>query len=490
MSSKDNINLSIEPALTYDDILLVPAYSDALPSDADISARLTRTIKLNVPLLSAAMDSVTEAPLAIAIAQEGGLGVIHRNMGVKEQVEHVRRVKKYESWVISDPVTVSPDATVEDVLTLTRKHRISGVPVVKGKNLEGIVTHRDLRFEPHSDVPVAKVMTPKNKLVTVREDADKEEVQSLLHKNRIEKVLVVNARYELKGLITTKDFQKSRDYPGACRDKYGRLLVGAAVGVGAKEQRRSEMLLDADVDVLVVDTAHGHTKAVLQMVRWLKKRYPDAQVVAGNIVTGEGARALMECGVDGVKVGVGPGSICTTRIVAGIGMPQVSAIMEVASALAGSDVVLVADGGIRFSGDVVKALAVGADVVMVGALFAGTLEAPGEVDTYQGRSYKSYRGMGSLAAMHAGSSDRYYQSRKTGKFVPEGVEGSVPYRGRLADVVQQLKGGLCAGMGYLGCRNLAEIRGRKIVRITQAGVLEGHVHDVTITKEAPNYRVN
>lgn len=490
MSLKDSTPPSIEPALTFDDILLVPAYSDILPSDADIRANLTDNIQLNIPLVSAAMDSVTEAPLAIALAQEGGLGVIHRNMQAAEQAGQVRKVKKYESGTISAPVTVTPETTVREVLALTKKHEISGVPVVKGKSLMGIVTHRDLRFESKLDLPVAGVMTPRNKLVTVKEDASKKEVQRLLHQHRIEKVPVVNDRFELKGLITAKDFQKTSDYPNACKDSYGRLRVGAAVGVGVSDKRRSDMLIDANVDVLVVDTAHGHTKAVLTMVKWLKKRHPQAQVVAGNIVTREGARALMDCGVDAVKVGVGPGSICTTRIVAGVGMPQVSAIMEVAAELKGSGVVLIADGGIRYSGDIVKALAVGADVVMMGGLFAGTLEAPGAVDTYQGRSYKSYRGMGSLAAMHAGSSERYYQGKKAGKFVPEGVEGSVPYRGRLADVIEQLKGGLCSSMGYLGCRNLSEVRNRRVVRVTQAGVLEGHVHDVTVTKEAPNYRIN
>lgn len=480
-----------EQGLTFDDILLVPAYSDVLPKETDISTKLTRNITLGIPLVSAAMDTVSEAPLAIALAQEGGIGVIHRNMTVEQQSRHVEKVKKYESGMIADPVTVSPEQSVEEVLALIDKRKISGVPVVKGKKLVGIVTNRDLRFETRRDIPIADVMTPKKELVTVEKGAKQSQVQKLLHKHRIEKVPVVNKKFELCGLITFKDFQKTEDFPNACRDKYGRLLVAAAIGVGAGEKERIEALLENDVDLLCIDTAHGHTKLVLDTLDTIKKKHKGVQVIVGNVVTADGARALVDHGADAVKVGVGPGSICTTRVIAGVGMPQVTAIMNVAHGLKGKDVPLIADGGIRYSGDIAKAIAVGADAVMVGGLFAGTIEAPGQVDTYQGRSYKSYRGMGSLGAMSAGSSSRYYQDKtSTDKMVPEGIEASVPYRGHVADVVAQLTGGLRSSMGYLGCRRLDGMRKSSFIRVTSAGVSEGHVHDVTIVKEAPNYRIN
>ncbi len=484
---------TVEHALTFDDVLLVPGYSEILPREAELDTRLTREIALNVPLVSAAMDTVTEARLAIAIAQEGGIGIVHKNMRSEDQAAAVRQVKKFESGVIKDPITVSPETSVGRVLEITREHDISGVPVVEGERLVGIVTSRDLRFETRYASPVSEVMTPEERLVTVREGASREEVRELLHRHRIEKVLVVNGEFELRGLITVKDIQKATQFPRACKDEQGRLRVGAAVSTGAGTEERVAALVEAGVDVIVVDTAHGHSRGVIERVRWVKSRYPEVQVVGGNIATAEAARALAEAGADGVKVGIGPGSICTTRVVAGVGVPQLSAIAEVARELAGSGLPLIADGGIRYSGDIAKALAAGAWSVMIGSLFAGTEESPGEVELYQGRSYKSYRGMGSLGAMaqQQGSSDRYFQEETTDldKLVPEGIEGRVPYKGTLAAVIGQLLGGLRASMGYTGCRTLAELRERaRFVRLTAAGMRESHVHDVSIVKEAPNYR--
>jgi IMP dehydrogenase len=485
-----------QEALTFDDVLLVPAYSEVLPRDVDLSTRVTRNIRVNLPLLSAAMDTVTEARLAITIAQEGGLGVIHKNMSAEAQAREVQRVKKYESGVISDPITVTPDRTIREVIDLTRAKGISGVPVVNGDGeVVGIVTHRDLRFEKRYDAPVSSVMTPKERLVTVRENAPKDEVLLLLHRHRIEKVLVVDNAGRLKGMITVKDFQKATEFPRACKDPSGRLRVGAAVGTAPDTLDRVQMLRDSGVDVVVVDTSHGHSKGVLEMVKSLKRRWADLEVIGGNIVTREAALALVEAGADGVKVGIGPGSICTTRIVAGVGVPQISAVANVADALAPSGVPLIADGGIRFSGDLAKALAAGAHSVMIGGLFAGTEESPGEVELYQGASFKSYRGMGSLGAMgeRHGSRDRYFQDTNTEleKLVPEGIEGRVPYKGSLVSILHQLAGGLRAAMGYTGSRSIEELRTRpRFVRITNAGVRESHVHDVTITKEAPNYRVS
>ena len=480
-------------ALTFDDVLLQPAYSDVLPRDVDLTARLTRDINLSIPILSAAMDTVTEARLAITLAQEGGLGVIHKNMSPAAQARQVSQVKKYESGIISDPITVAPEVTIRQVIDLTRAKNISGVPVVEGDQLVGIVTHRDLRFETQLDAPVATVMTPKEKLVTVREGADSEEVLSLLHRYRIEKVLVVDDDFQLRGMITAKDFQKATDFPNASKDARGALRVGAAVGTGADTDERVAGLVEAGVDVLVVDTSHGHTAGVIGRIQQIKRERPELQVIGGNIVTAEAARALVDAGADAVKVGIGPGSICTTRVVAGVGVPQITAVANVAQALKGTDIPLIADGGIRFSGDLGKALVAGAHCVMIGSLFAGTEESPGEVELYQGRSYKSYRGMGSLGAMgqQHGSSDRYFQdaSEQLEKLVPEGIEGRVPYKGPLVAIVHQLIGGLRAAMGYTGSRNIQEMRnGPQFVRITSAGMKESHVHDVTITKEAPNYR--
>jgi IMP dehydrogenase len=480
-------------ALTFDDVLLQPAYSELLPREADLQTRLTRGIVLNIPLLSAAMDTVTEARLAITLAQEGGLGIIHKNMPPVEQAAEVARVKKYESGMVTDPITVAPEQTIGEVLSITRSRGFSGMPVVDQGRTVGIVTNRDLRFETRLDAPVSLVMTPKERLITVREGADKKEVLELLHKHRIEKVLVVNDAFQLRGMITAKDFQKAKDYPLACKDPRGALRVGAAVGTGGDTPLRVKLLVEAGVDVLVVDTAHGHSKGVLDRVRAIKREYPHMQVIGGNIATGEAAKALVAAGVDGVKVGVGPGSICTTRIVSGVGVPQISAVAEVADALAGTDVPLISDGGIRYSGDLAKAIAAGAYCAMIGGLFAGTEEAPGAVELYQGRSYKSYRGMGSLGAMaqRHGSADRYFQdaSEELEKLVPEGIEGRVPYKGSLVAIVHQLVGGLRAAMGYTGCRNLTEMRTLpKFVRITGAGIRESHVHDVMITKEPPNYR--
>jgi len=481
----------IQEALTFDDVLLIPAHSSVLPRDVSLTTQLTRTIRLNIPLLSAAMDTVTEGRLAITIAQEGGIGIIHKNMSVDRQAHEVSMVKKYESGVIKEPFTVSPDATIRDVLELTRAKGISGVPVVDRGDLVGIVTSRDLRFETRMDEPVSQAMTPKQKLVTVREGASKEEAIRLLHEHRIEKVLVVNGQFQLRGMITVKDIQKSRDYPQACKDEQERLRVGAAVGTGAGTEERVEALAAAGVDVIVVDTAHGHSQGVLDRVRWVKTHFPQIQVIGGNIATGEAALALVEAGADAVKVGIGPGSICTTRIVAGVGIPQITAVSNVAEALQGRGIPLIADGGIRYSGDVAKALAAGAYAVMMGGLFAGTEEAPGEVELYQGRSYKSYRGMGSLAAMSQtqGSSDRYFQeSTEAEKLVPEGIEGRVPYKGSLVSILLQLVGGVRSAMGYTGCSTIEEMRNKaRFVRVTSAGMRESHVHDVTITKEAPNY---
>jgi IMP dehydrogenase len=485
----------IHEALTFDDVLLEPAYSDFLPREVELKTQLTRGLTLNIPIVSSAMDTVTEARLAISLAQEGGIGIIHKNMPPKDQARQVSQVKKFESGVIHDPFTVSPDATIREVIDLTRSKNISGVPVVEGEDLVGIVTHRDLRFETQHDEPVSRVMTPKAQLVTVREGADKDEVLGLFHKHRIEKVLVVDKAFKLRGMITVKDIQKAHDYPYACKDSRGALRVGAAVGTGMDTDERVALLVEAGVDVIIVDTAHGHSKNVLERVRQIKRAYPDLQIIGGNIVTAEGAKALVDAGVDGVKVGVGPGSICTTRIVAGVGVPQITAVATVSEGLAGTGVPVIADGGIRYSGDVAKALAAGAHSTMLGGLLAGTEESPGEVELYQGRSYKSYRGMGSLGAMSQrhGSSDRYFQdaSAELEKLVPEGIEGRVPYKGSLVAIIHQLMGGLRAAMGYTGCRDIEELRTKpKFVRITGAGRRESHVHDVTITKEPPNYRAD
>lgn len=483
---------SIQEALTFDDVLLVPAYSDVLPREVSLASQLTREITLNIPIVASAMDTVTEARLAISLAQDGGIGIIHKNMDVEAQAAQVREVKKYESGVIKDPITVTPDTSIRDVIALTRGRQISGVPVVDGPALVGIVTSRDLRFETHLDAPVSSIMTPQARLVTVPEGASKGEIQALLHHHRIEKVLVVNERHELRGLVTVKDIQKASEYPFACKDSQEQLRVGAAVGTGADTEARVEALMDAGVDVVIVDTAHGHSYGVLERVRWIRRNYNSAQIVGGNIATGDAAKALADAGVDAVKVGIGPGSICTTRIVAGVGVPQLTAIDEVASALDGT-VPVIADGGIRYSGDIAKALAAGAWTVMIGSLFAGTEEAPGDVELFQGRTYKSYRGMGSLGAMSQsnGSSDRYFQDgvQELEKLVPEGIEGRVPYKGALSAVVGQLVGGLRASMGYTGSENLAALRERaRFVKVSGAGMRESHPHDVTITKEAPNYQ--
>ena len=482
----------IQKALTFDDVLLLPAYSNFLPKEADLSTQLTRDIRLNIPLLSAAMDTVTEARLAIAMGQEGGVGIIHKNMSPEAQAGQVRAVKKFESGVIKEPYTVTPNTTIQEVLDLTRDRHISGVPVVEGKQLVGIVTSRDLRFETRFQAPVTVAMTPKEKLVTAREGASKEEIEALLHKYRIEKVLLVNDQFELTGLVTVKDIQKSTDFPNACKDSMGSLRVGAAVGTGADTDERVAALVAAGVDVLVVDTAHGHSEGVLSRIRAIKKQYKDVQIIGGNIATADAAIALVEAGADAVKVGIGPGSICTTRIVAGVGVPQISAIYNVAQALLSKGIPLIADGGIRYSGDMAKAIAAGASSLMVGSLLAGTEEAPGEVVLFQGRSYKSYRGMGSLGAMKKGSSDRYFQdaSQDAEKLVPEGIEGRVPYKGTLVAVVHQMMGGIRSSMGYVGCKNMDEMRIKpQFVQVTSAGMRESHVHDVAITKEAPNYRV-
>ena len=482
----------VTEALTFDDVSLVPARSDILPRDVDLSTRLTRDIRLNVPILSAAMDTVTEARLAITMAQCGGIGIIHKNMPIERQAAEVRLVKKFEAGVIRDPITVTPDTSIQEVMQIVRARNISGVPVVDGEQLVGIVTSRDLRFEKKPEDPVRNIMTRKEKLVTVQEGADEDEVLRLLHKHRIEKVLVVNDAFQLRGLITVKDIQKARDNPNAAKDDHERLRVGAAVGVGGDTEERVAALVEAGVDVLVVDTAHGHSLGVLERVAWVRKHFPQMHIIGGNIVTGDAAKALVDAGVDAVKVGVGPGSICTTRIVAGVGVPQITAVNMVAEALRDTQVCLIADGGIRYSGDIAKALAAGANCVMIGGMFAGTEEAPGEVELYQGRSYKSYRGMGSLGAMQKGSKDRYFQDdTDADKLVPEGIEGRVPYRGPLRNIIHQLVGGLRAAMGYVGCATIEEMRSKpRFVRVTGAGIRESHVHDVAITKEAPNYRLD
>ncbi len=485
----------VKEALTFDDVLLQPGYSEVLPREVDLSTQLTRDIRLNIPILSAAMDTVTEARLAIAIAQEGGLGVIHKNMSIENQARQVLQVKKFESGIVRNPITVSPDMTIREVIELTHAMGISGVPVVEGRQTVGIVTGRDLRFETQLDAPVKTVMTPQDRLITVREGADKDEVLSLLHRHRIEKVLIVGDDFELKGMITAKDFQKAKEFPQSCKDDSGALRVGAAVGTGYGTDERVATLIDAGVDVLVVDTSHGFSKGVIDRVRKIKQGHPDMQVIGGNVVSADAAHALVEAGADGIKVGIGPGSICTTRVVAGVGVPQISAVSEVAHALEKSGIPLIADGGIRYSGDIAKALVAGAYSVMIGGLFAGTEESPGEVELYQGRSYKSYRGMGSVAAMGQthGSSDRYFQdmTEELEKLVPEGVEGRVAYKGSLIAIVHQLIGGVRAAMGYTGSSTIREMRTKpKFVQITGAGMAESHVHDVTITKEPPNYRTN
>ena len=483
-----------EDALTFDDVLLVPGYSNIIPANVSLKTQITRNIELNMPLLSAAMDTVTEASLAIAMAQEGGLGILHKNMTIEQQAQEVKKVKKFETGIIQDPVTCPPNITVRELLGITRHHNISGVPVVEGDNLVGIVTGRDIRFVPDLDVQVREVMTPKDRLVTVTEGAGHQEIQTKLHKHRIEKVLVVDEDFRLKGLVTVKDMMKAESHPNAAKDAAKRLLAAAAVGTGAEGEDRVSALVEAGVDILVVDTAHGHSQGVLDRVAWIKQKFPQVEVIGGNIATGEAAKALVEVGADAVKVGIGPGSICTTRIVAGVGVTQVSAIANVASALMGSGIPLIADGGIRYSGDIAKAIAAGASTVMVGSLLAGTDEAPGEVELFQGRAYKSYRGMGSLGAMaqREGSSDRYFQDASAGaeKLVPEGVEGRVPCKGPLSGIVHQMMGGLRAAMGYTGCATIDDMRNQpSFVKISGAGVKESHVHDVSITKEAPNYRV-
>jgi IMP dehydrogenase len=481
----------VQEALTFDDVLLVPAHSTVLPRDVDLSTPLTGSIRLKIPLLSAAMDTVTESRAAICLAQEGGLGIIHKNLSPERQAEEVLRVKKFESGVITNPITVSPGATIGEVLALTEAHNISGVPVVDGENLVGIVTHRDLRFESRYDEPVSAIMTSRDKLVTVPEGTANDEILRLMHQHRIEKVLVVDAGFGLKGLITVKDIQKSTEHPNSAKDPNGRLLVGAAVGVGEGTDERVAALVDAGVDVLVVDTAHGHSQGVIDRVAWIKKHHAQVGVIGGNIATATAAKALADAGADAVKVGIGPGSICTTRMVAGVGVPQISAVANVVEALEGTGVNVIADGGIRFSGDIAKAIAAGAHAIMIGSLLAGTDESPGEVEIYQGRSYKTYRGMGSLGAMQQGSSDRYFQegTKKVDKLVPEGVEGRVPYKGPMVNIIHQLMGGVRSSMGYTGCANLEEMRTKtEFVRITNAGVTESHVHDVSIVKEAPNYQ--
>jgi len=480
----------VEKALTFDDVLLLPAHSQILPKEASLQTQLTRSIRLNIPLLSAAMDTVTEARLAIALAQEGGMGIIHKNLSIEEQAAEVRKVKKHESGIVKDPIVVTPDMTVRHVLELTQAHHISGVPVVEGEQVVGIVTGRDVRFETNLDQPVARIMTPKERLITVREGEQRERVIELLHKHRIEKILVINDAFQLRGMITVKDIQKAKEKPYACKDDYGHLRVGAAVGTRGDTGERVAALVAAGVDVLIVDTAHGHSQSVLDRVKQIKTQYPHVQVIGGNIATAAAALALVDAGADAVKVGVGPGSICTTRIVSGVGVPQMTAIANIAKALKSSGVPLIADGGIRFSGDICKAIAAGAHAVMVGGLFAGTEEAPGETELYQGRTYKSYRGMGSLGAMAQGASDRYFQDASAGeeKLVPEGIEGRVPYKGNMAAIVHQLMGGLRSGMGYTGCRTIDEMRIKpEFVQVTTAGMRESHVHDVSITKEPPNY---
>jgi IMP dehydrogenase len=483
----------IQKALTFDDVLLVPAYSAILPRDTSLHTRLTRNISLSIPLVSAAMDTVTEARLAIAIAQEGGIGIIHKNLTAKEQARQVSQVKRFEAGVVRDPITIPPTMKVRDVIALSHQHGISGFPVVEGKTVVGIITNRDLRFEEELDAEVRVKMTPRDKLVFVKDGADPTEAKRLMNKHRLERVLVVNDAFELRGLITVKDITKSTEHPNACKDDQGKLRVGAAVGVGPDNDERVELLVAAGVDVIIVDTAHGHSKGVLDRVEWVKRRFPHVDVVGGNVATAAAAKALADHGADGVKVGIGPGSICTTRIVAGVGVPQITAIANVSKALEGTGIPCIADGGIRFSGDISKALAAGASTVMMGSMFAGTEEAPGEVILFQGRSYKSYRGMGSLGAMADGSADRYFQesSNNTDKYVPEGIEGRVPYKGSVLAILYQLVGGVRSSMGYCGCSTIEELRQKaEFVEITSAGMRESHVHDVQITKEAPNYRAD
>ncbi|MGC3980638.1 MAG: IMP dehydrogenase [Steroidobacteraceae bacterium] len=485
----------LEDALTFDDVLLVPAYSEVLPRDVDLSTQLSRNIRLNIPMLSAAMDTVTEARLAIALAQEGGIGIVHKNLTPAQQAAEVARVKRYESGILRDPITVTPETTVRKVVELSRQHGVSGFPVVQGKTVVGIVTNRDLRFESRLDVPVSDIMTPRERLITVTEGAALAEGKALMHKHKLERVLVVNNNFELRGLMTVKDITKQTTFPNAARDAHGKLRVGAAVGVGEGTEERVELLVKAGVDALVVDTAHGHSKGVIDRVRWVKKNFPQVDVIGGNIATGAAAKALADAGADAVKVGIGPGSICTTRIVTGVGVPQIYAVDQVSKALRGSGVPLIADGGIRFSGDLSKAIAAGADTVMMGGTFAGTEEAPGETILYQGRTYKSYRGMGSIGAMQQGSADRYFQENNSGgnpnttKLVPEGIEGQVPYKGSVVQVIFQMAGGLRASMHYCGCATIKEMHDKaEFVKISTAGMRESHVHDVQITKEAPNYR--
>ncbi len=483
----------IQKALTFDDVLLVPAYSAILPRDTSLHTRLTRNISLSIPLVSAAMDTVTEARLAIAIAQEGGIGIIHKNLTAKEQAREVSQVKRFEAGVVRDPITIPPTMKVRDVIALSHQYGISGFPVVEGKTVVGIITNRDLRFEEELDAEVRAKMTPRDKLVFVKDGADPAEAKRLMNKHRLERVLVVNDAFELRGLITVKDITKSTEHPNACKDDQGKLRVGAAVGVGPDNDERVELLVAAGVDVIIVDTAHGHSKGVLDRVEWVKRRFPHVDVVGGNVATAAAAKALADHGADGVKVGIGPGSICTTRIVAGVGVPQITAIANVSKALEGTGIPCIADGGIRFSGDISKALAAGASTVMMGSMFAGTEEAPGEVILFQGRSYKSYRGMGSLGAMADGSADRYFQesSNNTDKYVPEGIEGRVPYKGSVLAILYQLVGGVRSSMGYCGCSTIDELRQKaEFVEITSAGMRESHVHDVQITKEAPNYRAD
>jgi len=483
----------LEQALTFDDILLVPARSNILPKEVSLATQLTQNITINIPLLSAAMDTVTESELAIAMAEEGGIGIIHKNMSPKHQAEHVSKVKRFESGVVLNPIVIDPNMTVDEVINLTKKHKISGLPVIEGNKVVGIVTNRDLRFEENLNQPVKNVMTPRERLVTVNEKASKEEVMRLLHQYRLERLLVIDKNDQLKGLITVKDIQKSSDHPFASKDNKERLIVGAAVGVGADTEARVEQLVDAGVDVIVVDTAHGHSQGVIDRVNWIKKNFSKTDVIGGNIATADAARALVDAGADAVKVGIGPGSICTTRIVAGVGVPQITAINNIAEALKAKKIPLIADGGIRYSGDVAKALAAGAYNVMLGSMFAGTEEAPGEVELFQGRSYKSYRGMGSIGAMQQGSKDRYFQDSEDNaeKLVPEGIEGRVPYKGSVKNVIHQLMGGLRASMGYVGVGNIKDMREKaEFVQITNSGMRESHVHDVQITKEAPNYRLD
>ena len=480
-------------ALTFDDVLLVPNHSSVLPKDVSLQTKLTKKISLNIPVISAAMDTVTEANMAIAIAEQGGIGIIHKNLTPQRQANRVDKVKRFESGVVNDPITIDPNMSVEEVMQITRKNKISGLPVIEKDKIVGIVTNRDLRFETNLSQPIKKVMTPRERLVTVKEGASKEEITKLLHQHRIERLLVINNKDELKGLITVKDIQKSTDHPFACKDEHGRLRVGAAIGVGNDTEVRTELLVKAGVDVLIVDTAHGHSEGVLNRIKWIKKNYPKVDVIGGNIATAEAALAMIDHGADGVKVGIGPGSICTTRIVAGVGVPQITAINDVYKALKKKNIPFIADGGIRFSGDVAKAIAAGASSVMLGSMFAGTEEAPGEVELFQGRSYKSYRGMGSIGAMKKGSSDRYFQDGESNsdKLVPEGIEGRVPFKGTVVNVLHQLMGGLRASMGYVGVDTIPNMHKKaKFIEITNAGIKESHVHDVQITKEAPNYRVD